>query len=115
MLQQDIQDVTAGYILDFLSTVIHHRNQLKNYISAIHMFNSLFDVGSPDIYFSEKMKLTLKKEPQSVCAWVRCLDYSSWWYLEEDGNKEYHCYLFYPVIGYILPVGMMLVLLLVSV
>ena len=95
-LQLDIQDVTAEYILHFLearlSTVIHHRNQLKNYRNAIHIFNSLFDAVSIDIDFSEKLKITLKKEPQSV-HWpgLEIIVHSG--ILKNDVSKEYHCYL----------------------
>ena len=38
----------------------------RSYGNAIHIFNSLFDTVSINIDFSEKLKILLKKEPQSV-------------------------------------------------
>lgn len=59
-LEQDIQDVTAEYFSDFLDTrlsaIIHHRNQLKNYRNAIHVFNSLVDAESIDIDCLQKFE-----------------------------------------------------------
>ena len=59
------------------------------YRNAIHIFNSLFDV-SINTDFSEKLKIPLKKERQSV-HWsvVEIIVHSIF---RKDGNKEYHCY-----------------------
>ena len=95
-LEQDIQDVTAEYFSDFLDTrlsaIIHHRNQLKNYRNAIHVFNSLVDAESIDIDCLQKFKIPLNKEPQPVHrSGVEIIVHSG--ILKKDGNKEYHCYL----------------------
>ena len=70
----------------------YHTWRIKvRYRNAIHIFNSLFDEVSINTDFSEKLKIPLKKEPQSV-HWsvVETIVHSIF---RKDGNKEYHCYI----------------------
>ena len=72
---------------------LHHAWSIKrSYGNAIHIFNSLFDTVSINIDFSEKLKILLKKEPQSV-HWPGVEIIVDSRILRKDSNKEYHGYL----------------------
>ena len=69
-LQPETSDASIDTFIEFidelLCKIIHHRNQLKNYRSVIHKFKELFDSVNLDVDFSEKLKVPLKYEPQSM-------------------------------------------------
>ena len=58
------------FITDFieqrLSSIIHHRNQLKHYRFTLGVFKENFDTISLDIDFSENLSIPVKYEPQSL-------------------------------------------------
>ena len=94
-LESDTINVNLEFIVKFmdllLPNIIHHRNQLCNYRNTIHTFSNLFDSISIDIDFSEKLKVPLKYEPQSM-HWtgVEVIVHSG--ILKNHGEKEYHSY-----------------------
>ena len=69
-LQPETSDASIDTLIEFIDEllykIIHHRNQLKNYRSVIHKFKELFDSVNLDVDFSEKLKVPLKYEPQSM-------------------------------------------------
>ena len=65
LFQADVS-THVGRQFNHNSNIIHHRKQLRNYSNTIHTFNNMFDDVSLDIDFSEKLKVPLKYELQSM-------------------------------------------------
>ena len=63
-----------------------------NYRSVIHKFKELFDSVNLDVDFSEKLKVPLKYEPQSM-HWIDAQIIVHSAILKTNGEKEYHAYL----------------------
>ena len=62
---------------------------MAGYKNAIHIFSSLLDVVSINMDFSEKLKIPLKKEPQSV-HWSGAKIIVHFHILKKGSNKEYY-------------------------
>ena len=85
--------IITNFIDDgFLPSILHHWNQLRNYGNVISTFQESFDSVNVDIDFSEKFKVPLKHEPQSL-HWSNPQVIVHSGILKVSGEKEYHAYL----------------------
>lgn len=79
------------FISSILSRILHHRNHLKHYRSAVSAFRASFDAVFLDIDFSENLKLPVKFEPQSMHWCHETITVHSG-IIKIHGEKSYHPY-----------------------
>ena len=94
-MEADTKDVDIRQIVEFiealLTNIIHHRNQLKHYRNTVKTAISLFDCIEIDLDFSEKLKVPLKYEPQSM-HWTNSQVIVHSGISKVSGEKTYHPY-----------------------
>ena len=81
-----------SFISDMLSSIIHHRNQLKHYRNTIHNVHQLFNAAVIDVDFSENLQVPVKYEPQSL-HWSHEQVTVHSGLMKFEGEKSYHPYL----------------------
>lgn len=76
------------FILNILSKIIHHRNQLRHFRSSINIFKNFYNHIEIDIDFSENLSIPIKFEPQSM-HWSQAQVTVHSGILKVDGEKYY--------------------------
>ena len=82
----------SAFIDDLLPSILHHRNQLKNYRNTIKHLRDNIRGTFIDIDFSEKLKIPTQEQAQSQ-HWCEKTAIVHSGIMKEAGEKSYHAYL----------------------